>query len=167
MTLFRASLLSLALAATTLPAQQVMLNKGTFEVGGSAQLDSDVLAASARFGAFVKDYLQVGIKLDLADSARATRVGLSAYGIHLFETNTYVLPYVGGSLGFATLDSGVGSSETGAEIALLGGLKYYMADNASLNTELSIGFGSGDTFLDDRRGDSSKVLLTIGLGFHW
>jgi len=167
MSRFRNILFSLALSATVLPAQQLLLNEGDFEAGGSGMIDSDALSGSARFGAFILDYLQLGGKLDLADNDVATRVGLSVYLIKLFETNTYLIPYLGGSIGYASLDVSGDKSESGAESALIGGLKYYMADNVSLNSEVTAGYSSGETFLDEDGGDTFKLMLTIGIGFHW
>jgi len=167
MNFFRTSLLSLALFATASHAQNLKFMEGDFEVAGAAQIQSDLLAGSIRFGGYVVDYVQVGGKLDLADNDFASRVGMAAYGIHLFETNTWLLPYLGGSLGFASLDVEGGQSESGLEIAFLSGLKYFMAENASLNMELSAAVGSADTFLGGDGADSYQLQLTVGIGFHW
>jgi opacity protein-like surface antigen len=89
------------------------------------------------------------------------------YMVDLFETNTYLLPYAGGSLGYGSLDIDGGKSESGVEFALIGGLKYYMDDNVSLNTELLAGYSTSDSYLGNKGGDASKIQLTLGISFLW
>lgn len=165
----RLCLLLLLLLPLSLPAQRLKLNKGDFEVSGSALFNSGELGGEIRFGAFPADYIQGGIELEYHETDLASRTGISFYGIYLFETRMYLIPYAGGKLGFGSLDVEVegGESDSGAELSLLVGLKYYFADNVSLNTELTFGVGTGDTFLSDDEVNSTDVGLRVGLAYTW
>ena len=167
MTRFSVLFAFLFLPFLSLSAQQLHLNKGDFEVAGSAAFNSGELGGDLRFGAFVADYLQIGLEVEYRDTDLATRTGAGLYAIRLFETRTYLLPYAGAALGLGSLDVDGGDSESGAEFTLLTGLKYYLADNVSLNTELRFGAGTGDTYLSDDEKNSTDVSLRIGLSYLW
>jgi len=142
-----------------------MLNKGDMEVSGSAGFTDYEIATQARLGIFIQDYTQVGVKLDWSDTDFATRTRLAFFGYYLFETREYWLPYVGSSLGYANVDADVGGSESGMELTLFTGIKYYLADNVSLNTEVGFGFSSGDTYLTNDGSESSEISLRIGFSY--
>lgn len=148
-------------------AQNLKIEQGDFEVSGSARWDRSAVGFDVRLGTFVDHYIQAGVYGDWMDDNYATRTGLGVYLIHLFETRTYALPYAGASLGFGSLDFNFGDSESGVELQFLAGLKYFLADNVSLNTELNFGVSSGDTFMGDRKTESTDVGLRVGISFFW
>ncbi|MCC5850835.1 MAG: outer membrane beta-barrel protein [Verrucomicrobia bacterium] len=148
-------------------AQMLKLNKGDFEIAGSATVNSNTIGFETRFGAFVADYIQTGINAKWADTNFGTRAAFNLYMINLFETRTYFIPYAGASIGFGSLDYDFGGSESGVEFQLIGGVKYYFADNVSLNTELTIGISSGETFQGNNEMDDTEIALRVGLGFLW
>lgn len=148
-------------------SQVLKLNQGDFEVAGSAVIDRAEIGFNARVGTFIMDYIQVGGNVQWIDSNFATRTGLNLYGIRLYETGTYFLPYAGASLGFGSLDFDFGGSNNGLELHAIGGVKYYLADNVSLNTELSLGVSTDDTFLGDKKTESTEVALRVGISFFW
>lgn len=167
--MFRSSCLFvlLSLAPVFASAQVLKLNKGDFEVAGSGVINRSTVGFALRGGAFVVDYLQVGVFADWEDNNYTTRSALGVYFIHLFETRTYLLPYAGASLGFGSLDFDFGDSESGVELQFLAGLKYYIADNVSLNTELNVGVSSSDTFMGDRKAESTDIGIRIGISYLW
>ncbi len=148
-------------------AQVLKLNKGDFEVAGSANIDGNTIGFEARFGAFVADYIQTGINAKWEDSNFGTRAALNLYLIRLFETRTYFLPYAGASLGFGSLDYDFGGSESGVEFQLITGVKYYIADNVTLNSELTFGISSGETFQGNNEMDDTEIALRVGIGYLW
>jgi len=150
---------------STLSAQVLKLNRGDIELAGFGQFDAGNKTLELRLGTFAEDYRQIGTNIVYQDSNFAERISFSLYVLQLFETRTYFLPYVGAALGFGTLDISGGSDKSGAEFYLIGGLKYYMSDNVSLNSELHYGFGSSETFLGDRKLESSEISLRIGIGY--
>ena len=160
-------ILLLLMLPLVLPAQRLKLNKGDFEVAGSALFNAGELGGDLRFGAFLQDYVQGGLTLSYHDTDFATRTGIGFYGLYLFESRRYLLPYVGGGLGFSSIDIDGAASESGAEFTLLTGLKYYVADNVSLNTELAFGVSTADTYLGDDELKSTDITLRIGLSYFW
>lgn len=148
-------------------AQILKLNQGDMEASGSGSFNSQEVGISSRVGYFVRDYVQVGVDIDWASSDFADRVSLGLYGLYLYETQSYWLPYYGAGLGYGSVDIDGLSSESGLELTLFAGLKYYLTDNVSLNTELYVGASTGDTYLSDDELESTDVGLTIGLSYFW
>lgn len=161
------AVLFLSMLVSTLSAQVLKLNRGDMEIAFHGQFDPGVTAINLRFGTFAADYLQIGTNVDYQDSNFAERMAFNLYVIRLLETRRYILPYVGASLGYGSLDITGGRSESGAELQVLTGIKYYLADNVSLNTELHFGASSGRTYLGDRKITSNEVGLRIGLAYLW
>jgi len=151
----------------TVHAQDLRLYKGDMEVSGSGEFTQSQLGANIRFGSFIKDYMQIGVELSALDTEFIDRFALGLYIQYLFETQTYFLPYIGSGIAASTLDAELGDSESGAEFSLFTGLKYYMADNVSLNTEIFVAYSSGETFVDDYQAADSDYGVTIGLSFYW
>lgn len=151
----------------TLQAQDLKLLKGDFEVEGRAAFDQRELAGEFRFGAFVRDYVQIGIDLTYSDTDRLNRFSLGTYFLWMFETNTYFLPYAGSGLSLSSLDVDGGVSDSGLDFFLFAGLKYYVADNVSLNTEVKVSYSTAETFFDDDEVTNSDYGLRIGLSYYW
>lgn len=160
-------LLLLCLLPLAASAQNLKLNRGDFEASGSAWLDQAELGFSTRFGMFVHDYLQAGVDVTWADSDFATRTRLGIYSFRIVETRSYWLPYFGGGLGYGSVDIDGLDSESGVELTLFGGVKYYLADNVSLNSELAFGLSTGDTYISDDDLESTRIGLTVGISYLW
>lgn len=160
--------LLLLLSPLCASAQVLKLNQGHMEASGSGWFNSREMGFSSRVGYFVQDYLQVGVQADWASSDFIDRVSLGVYGFYLYETSSYLLPYYGGGLGYGSVDiDGLAESESGVELTLFAGLKYYLADNVTLNTELYVGASTGDTYISDDDLESTDIGLTIGLSYLW
>jgi opacity protein-like surface antigen len=143
------------------------LNKGDLEASGSAWFNQAELGFETRLGLFVQDYVQAGGTVEWVDSDFATRTRLGIYSYRIFETRGYWLPYVGAGLGYGSVDFDGGSSESGLELSLLSGIKYYIADNVCLNTEMVFGVSTADTYIGDNELDSTQIGLTVGLSYLW
>lgn len=150
-----------------LHAQDLKLQKGDFEVTGSGTFNQAKLAGDLRFGAFIMDYLQLGIDLGYQDTDILNRFSLGTYVYWMFETQTYFLPYVGSGISLSSLEGDSGFSDSGLDFSLFFGLKYYLADNVSLNTEFKGAFSSAETFIKDNEASSSDYGITIGLSYYW
>ncbi|MDA3873385.1 MAG: hypothetical protein PF795_05445 [Kiritimatiellae bacterium] len=153
--------------ALSLPAQQLKLNKGDFEVATSAMFNRAELSGNVRFGAFVMDYVQLGLDVGYQDTDFFSRSSLAAYVMALVETRTYFLPYYGGGLYYSSLDPNAGETFSGLDFRVFGGVKYYMADNVSLNTELTIGYSTDDTYIKDSETNSSDIGIQVGISYLW
>lgn len=151
----------------TIHAQDLKLQKGDFEVAGSASLNQAQLDGNLRFGAFVMDYVQWGIDLGYQDNDLLNRFSLGTYVYWMYETQTYVLPYVGAGISLSSLDVDGGESDSGVDFSLFFGFKYYVAYNVSLNTEFKVAYGSASTFIDDNKSSSSDYGIRVGLSYYW
>lgn len=150
-----------------LQAQEIKINKGDFEVAASGEFNQAVLGGQIRFGSFVADYIQLGVDLVYYDTERVNRFSLGTFMSYTFETQTYLLPYVGGKLALSSLDPEEGEGESGLDFTLLFGLKYFVADNVSLNTELHLGYAAADTYIDGDEATDTDYGVTIGLSYYW
>jgi opacity protein-like surface antigen len=148
-------------------AQRLKVNAGDYEVSGSGVFNSAQLGADVRLGTFIDNYLQAGGQFGWHDSDFATRTKFGAYGLYLYETRTYLLPFVGAGLGFGSLDLDGGSSKSGIELDFFFGLKYFLADNVSLNTEVNLGLSTDKTYLRDDKAESSDVSIRVGISYLW
>jgi opacity protein-like surface antigen len=148
-------------------AQRLKIAQGDFEVAGSAVFDSSQIGAKMRFGTFAANYFQLGGEFEWLDTDYATRTGIGMYFIRLYETNAYLLPYFGVGLGLGTLEYDDSSDESGMELSFLLGLKYFLSDNVSLNTEFSFGMSSADTYMGSDEPDSTQASVRIGLSYFW
>jgi opacity protein-like surface antigen len=160
-------LLCLLVLPVVLPAQNLKLNQGNGEATFSAKYDQAEMGLETRLGVFVQDYLQAGGYLAWADSDFATRTRFGIYSYRLLETRGYWLPYFGAGLGYGSVDLDRASSESGIELTLLTGIKYYLADNVALNTELAFGVSTGDTYISDDDLESTQIALTLGISYLW
>jgi len=166
-TIMRILFLPLLLASlfSNASAQVLKINRGDIDIGGLGQFDNGTTTLQLRLGIFSADYVQIGTQVQFQDSNFADRVAFNVFVIRLFETRTYLLPYVGAAVGHGTLNITGGAEKSGAEFYLLTGLKYFLADNVSLNTEVHFGFSSSETFLGDRKLESNEVGLRIGISY--
>lgn len=148
-------------------SQEIKVYQGDFEVSGSAEYTQSQLGGHFRLGTYVSDYLQVGVEAGILDSDPLSRFALGAYVQYLFETQTYLLPYLGSGLGLSSLDVDGGDSESGIDFKLFTGMKYFLPENLSLNFELYMAFGSADTYIDKDKASDSDYGLTVGLSYCW
>ncbi|MGA0334302.1 MAG: outer membrane beta-barrel protein [Kiritimatiellia bacterium] len=155
------------LTGFALHAQQLKIYEGDYELSGTGEYNQSQTGGNFRLGVYVNDYLQVGIDAGMSDSEIFNRLSLGAYVQYLFETQTYLLPYIGTGLGMSSLDVDGGQSESGVDFKLLTGLKYFLADNVSLNTEIYFVFGTAETFIDENKLSDSDYGLTLGISYSW
>lgn len=153
--------------ALSLPAQQLKVYKGDFEIATAVMMSRAELAGQVRFGAFVMDYLQIGLELGYQDTDFFSQGSFGVYGLTLVETRTYLLPYYGGGLYFSTLDPPVGDSFSGLDFRIFGGVKYFISDNVSLNTEVTLGYSTDDTYIKSTETTSSDISLRVGISYLW
>lgn len=162
-------ILSLALFCliSELSAQDIKVSKGDFETNFSSVINRGEVALDLRFGAFVADYTQLGLKVGYSDTDFLTQSQLGVYLLRFFETRTYTLPYVGLGMGYTTLEADGAGDNSGVDFALILGLRYYIADNVALNTEFRSAWATDKTFIDSDRAVDTDFGLRIGLSYLW
>jgi len=148
-------------------AQEIKILKGDMETNFSFSYDQGELGGDLKLGAFVSDYIQIGLEGGYQDTDFLTQTDLGIYLLRFFETGTYTLPYVGVGTGFASLDGSAGESNSGAAFSLILGLRYYLADNVALNTEFRSAWASGEAFIDGNSASDTEFSLGIGLSYLW
>ena len=150
-------------------AQQIKLNQGDQDITFSAAFNSGELGADLRWGRFFQDYFQYGVEIGYADDDFVSQTGIGLYLLRYFETNTYTIPYLGVGLGYGALSSDANDEVdfSGGAFALIFGIRYYIADNVAINTELRGAAGTDDIFIDGSEGADSDFSLNIGFTYLW
>jgi hypothetical protein len=155
------------LVTVAVQAQEIKINKGDLELNLSTALNQGEVSADVHFGAFVSDYMLWRVDVGYMDTEflSTTQAGLSA--IRFFETRTYTLPYIGLGAGYNSLEGMSGVETSGVEMSLILGLRYYMAENVALNTEVKTAWSSEETFIDGSQTTDTDYRLRIGLSYLW
>jgi len=162
-------LLSFIVLLFLMPAfsQDIKISKGDFEANVSSILSRGEIDLETRFGAFIADYLQVGLDVGYTDTDFLSRLDLGVYGTRFFETRTYAIPYAGLGMGYSTLDGGGEGDFSGVSFSLLLGVRYYLAENVALNTEVRSAWATDKTFIDSDRAVDTEFSLRVGLSYLW
>lgn len=147
-------------------AQHLPIYFGNSEISGSASFNSGRYDLNFRFAQYIQDLTQAGMYFEFQDNSFYTRTAIGAVFTRSFDTPTYFIPYVGATLGFGSLERG-GEDNSGIELAFLVGVRYFLTNNMSLNSELHIGVSSDDTFLDGSGADSLGTGVRFGLSYSW
>lgn len=148
-------------------AQDININKGDFELKLASAFDQGQFNVDAHFGAFVADYTQWRLDVGYTDTDFFTQSRAGVTALRFFETRTYTIPYVGLGLGYTSVDSPNGLENTGAEFSLILGLRYYLAENVALSTELKTAYATDDAYIDGTSVTDTDYRLGIGLSYLW
>lgn len=153
-------------------AADVKVFKGDFEVALSGQLDAAETGGSLRFGSFISDYLQVGVDMDYLGNDLYSQFALGMFVSRLFETSTYLFPYVGGGMELGVYDpksvsAGAAGGDSGLGVTLMLGMKYFLANHLSLNTEVKFSYSSADAYLKDNAASDTAYRLQVGISYYW
>jgi opacity protein-like surface antigen len=159
-------LFSFAAFGSLLRAQHLPIYAGHSEMSTSGFYNQGRLSLNVRFGHYVENLIQVGVYADFHDSSFYTRFGAGGFILRNFDTPSYLIPYVGASLGYGQIER-LSEDNNGVELQFLAGIRYFISDNVSINTEFHAGVSSDDTFLDDNEVDSIDLGVRFGLSFSW
>lgn len=153
-------------AASVLKAQHLPIYHRNSEISGLGYFNQGRAELNLRYGHYIDDFVQMGFYVDFQDSSFYTRTGLGALFIRSFDTPTYVIPYVGAGLGYGNLDRG-SAGKSGVELSVLVGLRYFIANNVSLNSELHAAISTDDSFVDNSKAESMNMGIRFGLAYSW
>lgn len=154
-------------AVPGLHAQHLPIYAGNSEVSGLGAFNQGRAEISFRYGHYFADTVQLGFYAEFEDSSFYTRTALGALFIKSFDTPTYLIPYLGAGLGYGNLDRSGADAESGVELAVMLGLRYFLSNNVSINTEFHVGVGSSDSLLEDGDPESMSTGIRIGLAYAW
>lgn len=163
----RILLLSAMLIAGAVQAQDLQIKQGDHEFNGSANFNQAAFGGNFRMGIFFTDGLQLGGEVNYFDSDFYIRYSAGAFVSMHFDNGSYWIPYIGSGLHLAALEPVFLEKETGVEFEIFGGVKYFLADNVSVNTELRLGYSSANTYLEDNEYTDTDYRLNIGLSYYW
>ncbi len=124
------------------------VQQGTSEIGGYGSLQSisgggttiKLTTIAATYGYFLTDEIQLNgtiLYVGAGDGTTTSLKGLDLQGkYHFYQKGQTAIPYVGIQLGsIATEDAGTSSTST--SYGAMGGLKYFISENTSVNPELN------------------------------
>lgn len=143
--------------------------------GGSTSKNTDV---NTRFGYgyFLTDGLSLGADIDYSYSKSGEAGAEATNSMYFLGTAKYhfmpksvVTPYVGVQLGGYTSETGSTSSTDGYAYGVLGGVKFFMTENASLNAELNMLSMSVSTTVGTSSydADMTNIKGLVGLSYYF
>ena len=115
------------------------IEQGKSEVGANyTRQDVDGIVISMvnfNYGYFMTDELQLSGNLMLMEAEDFELIGLDGQAkYHLIQEGSEIVPYVGAQLGNVSI-SGPGFSESATSYGFMGGAKYFVSEDASVNVE--------------------------------
>lgn len=126
--------------------------------GSSTEYDSSTATLGITYGYFVTDAIQLAgryFSVSSSSGTDGTVTNETTYSYlylegkyHFYSKGQTFIPYVGVGIGTASMTSespGYTYSSSGSSSSLMGGVKYFVSENTSLNTELNVGSAKFDT----------------------
>ena len=146
-------------------------DEGTFEIGGSAMVDSasfygTEIAFDLNAGLFIETGTLIGGYLAVSDNDYVTTVSGGAMGKYHFldDGQTPFSPYVGAELGgaYATTEADdVTALVLGGKL----GFDYFLTENVALDVSANLRAASDDVYSDEDGLTNTDITLTAGLAF--
>ncbi|MBT3296941.1 MAG: hypothetical protein HN919_20375 [Verrucomicrobia bacterium] len=163
MVLFTMGLLVLAGVAA---AVEPMIMQGTRAVSVSGSLDDDGedigVNLNGRYGQFISDGIEAGGYAGFGSRGDNKDLSVGAFGEYSFDMGSQVVPYAGGSAGFAWIDRGP-TDDSYFELQAWGGARYFFIDYAALGCDLVMKFATEDVY---NRGEDA-IDWVIRLSTKW
>ena len=150
-------------------AQDVPLfAQGVQEVQTEGRIDFDsgrgtLIDLTLGYGIFIQDYIEIGGRVSVARDDEATAFGIAGFAEYNIDNGTWMIPFVGGSVGYETFDDNFYGDDAGLILGIYGGAKYFLREDVAITGTLNVEFGSGEVFLSDDGLDSTNVEFRLGL----
>lgn len=140
------------------------LSFGETDIDGGGTFDTDVYTLDATVGYFITESSEVGFDLGVLgidiEGDDATIFSLRPrYAFH-FAPKGPVDPYIGGRVGFATIDVnalGVDADDTGYTVGGFAGINFFVSDTVAIFTELGYDYFDFDGF------EQEEVRVSLGI----
>lgn len=125
-------------------------------------------------GFFVIDPLEVGGILDYSSSEvkggeDTSTWALTGFGkFHILGVSDQVVPYVGAQAGYFSMESGSNHEETGFIVGALGGAKFLVSNDFSVNAELQYNISLGAESKEGSNStdiDISQLRFLVGMSY--
>ena len=156
-----------AVAATT---HGMFLEEGTSEFSISGTLDFDtangtLTALNLFYGYFFIDYLEIGMAGSYLNDDAVQRWALGPKAEYNFDIGYSAVPYIGGSLKFASTEfKHADKDETAGVVGVEGGVKFFISEYAAISVALVGELASEDIYPDEDDGMAdTDSRLDVGL----
>lgn len=181
-----AAILAAAVGTTSTAQAQTedtpMLNQGNKELALSGiiefpefeEVDFDI---DVSYGYFVRDGWEVGARLLGADVGGVERFDLSLFTEYNFRRHTNVVPYIGTSVGVASVsydegefDSGTTLSRGDDEATVFGvqaGVKWFVRPYMAISTSIAFNVSSDDIYQADNELADNLTRFRLGLRYYF
>lgn len=164
----------LALACCVLIAGAVhaaSLSEGTQEIVVSGLFDPDAafdsqLDLDIKYGKFIQDDLEIGAEGAVSDNDAISTYGIGGFAEYNFEQGTELVPYVGASVGWASVDPDHGDSADALYFGVLGGAKYFLAENVAILGNVQFEWATEDVYPEDNELSDTDLTLNLGMAFY-
>jgi hypothetical protein len=143
------------------------LSAGTQELGvfGNVDWGDDIsYDLNLTYAWFTKDNLEVGVSTGISGVESDLNLGLKVFTEYNWVSgDSKWVPFVGGSLGWATLESDVFDGDA-ITVGLEGGVKYFLQSNVALSFSVGGDYAFDDVFPGS---DDFNKRLNIGTRFYF
>lgn len=162
---------------------EARLEQGTQELGVQGNLDLDAqddyeLNLDLTYGRFVRDNWQIGAKSGVGATGSVLNFDLGLFTEYNFNNQSNWVPYVGASAGLASanfdFDEEIKDTAdvdledvTALNVALAGGIKYFVNDNVAIAGEINYNVATDDINFDGDELSDSATKVLIGTRFYF
>jgi len=176
------STLIAAIAMTSMVAE-ARLEQGTQELGIQGNLDLDAqddyeLNLDVSYGRFIRDDWQVGAKTGVGATGSVLNFDIGLFTEYNFNNASSWVPYVGASAGLASANFDFDEDfkdttdvdfedVTAMNVALSGGVKYFINDNVAIAGEINYNIATDDINFDGDKLSDSATNILIGTRFYF
>lgn len=161
------------LAATTMLTTQVhaaAIALGTQELrlNGGIDFDSPVgtdIGLNLGYGYFVADYLEIGGLFTVSDNDLVSTLGLGGFVEYNIETETDIIPFVGGQLRYLYADVEIAGNESAFALGLYAGTKFFVTTDLAITPRLFFEIATEDLYLEDDKVSDTDFGIDLGLSY--
>jgi hypothetical protein len=145
---------------------------GTIEIPEFEEVDYDI---DVSFGYFVADGWELGVRAVGAEIGESERFDFSLFTEYNFNRQSNVVPYIGASVGVATVDFDdfdVGTTLTPEDdestvFGIQGGIKWFVRPYMAVTTSIAFNVSTEDIYLADNELQDNLTRIRLGLRYYF
>jgi hypothetical protein len=161
--------------ASSVMAQEPMLNRGTKELGLSGAFDFEdqgdpTIDLNVRYGYFLQNRFEVGGFAEMAgDFDNVLRYGIGGFAELNFAPLMYsTVPYVGADLALSFVDTDLGEDNAALEFRPRVGLKWFVREYVAIDTNFFVALATDDLYQNDQDDlDPYDIGINLGLRIYF
>ena len=158
------------IAAMAATSQGMFLEEGTSEISVSGLLDFEtangtLIDLNLFYGYFFMDYLEIGVAGSYLDNDAVQAWAIGPKAEYNFDIGYSVVPFVGGSLQFASTEFKDADKDDTAGIAgIEGGAKFFITEYAAISVALVGEMATEDLYpAKDGESESTDIRTELGM----